>query len=122
MWQGRISSGGGGGGGRAGGMTNYELRNSMDQKRAPKWVVGEGCFRRGGGGGGLRAGGGLAGTPSSQGPPMVPAEGGPHILKSCWHRRRRSNNLSVSLKNWKGRRGGGSRGGYPTSSYGVRPF
>ena len=34
----------------------------------------EGPIRRGGGGG-------LAGTPSSSGPPMVPTEGGPKILK-----------------------------------------
>ena len=39
---------------------------------------------------------------------MVPAEGGPKILKleSPWHRRRRSKILAVSLKHWKGRRGG----------------
>ena len=63
--------------------------------------------------------------PSSQGPPMVPAEGGPRILKrkSSWHRRRRSKTLAVTLKHRKGRRGGGSRGGGGTpSSCGVRPF
>ena len=32
-------------------------------------------------------------------------------LKSSWHRRRRSKNLAVSLKRWKGRRGGGLGGG-----------
>ena len=39
---------------------------------------------------------------------MAPAEGGPKILKvqSSWHRRRRSKTLAVSLKHWKGRRGG----------------
>ena len=57
----------------------------------------------------------VAGTPppSSQGPPMAPAEGGPKILKckSSWHRRRRSKTLAVSLKHWKRRRGGGPGGG-----------
>ena len=49
-----------------------------------------------------------------------PAEGGPKFLKlkSSWHRRRRSKILAVSLIG----KGGGSRGGYPPSSYGVRPF
>ena len=49
------------------------------------------------------------GPPSSQGPPMVPTEGGPKIwkLKSSWHRRRRSNILAVSLEDWNGRKGGG---------------
>ena len=39
---------------------------------------------------------------------MVPAEGGPNVLKrkSSWHQRRRSKTLAVSLKYWKGRRGG----------------
>ena len=43
--------------------------------------------------------------PSSQGPPIVPAEGGPNILKlkSSWHRRRRSKSCAISLKHWKGR-------------------
>ena len=51
----------------------------------------------------------MAGTPSSQGPPMVPAESGPKNLKlkSSWPRRRRSKILTVSLKHWKGRGGGG---------------
>ena len=57
---------------------------------------------------------------------MVPAEGGPKILKlkSSWHRRLRSKMWAVSLKQWKGRRGGGSRGGGypPPSACGVRPF
>ena len=60
-------------------------------------------------------GGGLARTPpSSQGPPMVPAKGGPKNLKlkSTWHRRRRRKILAVSLKHWKGR-GGGVQGGVP---------
>ena len=63
---------------------------------------GQGCIRRGGRGVWL-------GPPSSQGPPVVPAEGGPKIvkLKSSWHRRRRSKILAVSLKHWKGRREGG---------------
>ena len=38
---------------------------------------------------------------------MVPAKGGP---KFSWHRRRRSKILAVSLKHWKGRRGGGVTG------------
>ena len=87
-------------------------------------AAGEGCVRRGGGGGGLRGGGGGVGwdPPSSQGPPMGPAEGGQtnFKLQSSWHR---SKILAVSLKHWKGRRGGGSRGGgTPPSSCGVRPF
>ena len=59
--------------------------------------------------------GGGRGPPSSQGPSVVPAEGGPKVLrlKSSWHR---SKNLAVSLKHRKGRRGGGG------SSCGVRPF
>ena len=73
--------------------------------------------------GGDGRGGGLAGTPPPAtiggtfgGPPMVPAEGGPKILKlqSSWHRSKIS---AVSLKHWKGRRGGS-----PPSSCGVRPF
>ena len=48
----------------------------------------------------------------SLGPPMVPAERGPKIVKhkSSWPR---SKILAVSLKHWKGRSGGGggSRGG-----------
>ena len=45
---------------------------------------------------------------------MVPAKGGPKNLnlKSSWHRRRRSKILAVTLKHWKGRRGG-SRGCTP---------
>ena len=68
-------------------------------------VGGQYALERGGGGVGWD-------PPSSQGPPMVPAEGRPKILKlkSCWHRRRRSKILAVSLKHWKGR-GGGPGGG-----------
>ena len=63
---------------------------------------GGGCIRRGG----LKGGGG-----SSYGPCRRRAE----IffkLKSSWHRRR-SKILAVSLKHWKGRRGGGVQGGVP---------
>ena len=51
--------------------------------------------------------GGWLGPPSSQGPPMVPAEGEPKVLKlkPSWRRRRRSKILAVSPKHWKGRRG-----------------
>ena len=67
------------------------------------------------GGGGGR--GVWLGPPSSQGPPMVPAEGRSKFstLKSSWHRRCRSKILVVNLKHWKGRRGGGggSRGEVP---------
>ena len=38
------------------------------------------CEKGGRGGGGLKGGGGWLGSPSSQGPPMVPAEGGPKIF------------------------------------------
>ena len=65
--------------------------------------------------------GGWLGPPSSQGPPMVPAEGRPKIFKgqSSWHRRRRSKILAASLKHWKGRGEGGSRGGgAPPTVYG----
>ena len=50
--------------------------------------------------------------PYSQGPPMVPAEGGPKIFerKSSWHRRHRSKTLAVSLKHWKGGLGRGTGG------------
>ena len=73
----------------------------------------------------MRMGGGVGwDPPSSEGPPMVPAEGGPKILKrkSSWHRRRQSKNLAVSLKHWKGRGRGGLGGVPPPSSDGVRPF
>ena len=66
----------------------------------------QGCIGREAGGGG-----GWPDPPSSYGPLRVPAEGGPKILKpkSSWHRRCRS---KVWLKDWKGRRGGGSKGGW----------
>ena len=59
----------------------------------------------GGGGGGGEGGVGWD-PPSSQGPPMVVAEGGPKYFKLqlSW---RRSKTLAVSLKHWKKRRGGG---------------
>ena len=59
-----------------------------------------------------RGGRAWRGPPSSGGPPMAPAEGGPKILrlKSSWHRRRRSKILAVSLKHWKGSKGGEERG------------
>ena len=74
-------------------------------------------------GGGEGAEGGERGGGSFLGPAMVPAEGGPNILKlkSSWHRSRRSKILAVSLKHWKGR-GGPGRPPPPPSSYGVRPF
>ena len=56
---------------------------------------------------GLGGGGGGWDPPSSQGPPMVPAKGdhrGPFKLNSSWQR---SKILAVSLKYWKGRKGGG---------------
>ena len=57
---------------------------------------------------------------------MVPSEGGPAILKL----KSLQQHLAVSLKHWKGKRGGAGRGGggpgggrgSPPSSYGVRPF
>ena len=77
---------------------------------------GQGCIRRGVGGGSEGGWKGFAlGPPSSQGPPVVPAEGGPNILKlqSSWHRRRRSKMLAVSLKHWKGNGEEGRRGPPP---------
>ena len=56
---------------------------------------------------------------------MVPAEGGPKVLKpkSSWHRRRGSKILAVSLKHWKGRRRGWGEGVTPPPpSCGVRLF
>ena len=43
---------------------------------------------------------------------MVPAEGGPRILKlkSTWHRRHRKKILAVSLKHWKRSEGPGGGG------------
>ena len=60
-------------------------------------------------------GGVWLGSPSSWGPLVVPAEGGPKTFKpeSSWRRRHRSKNLAVSLKHWEWREwgGGGSGGG-----------
>ena len=51
---------------------------------------------------------------------MVPAKGGPKILKlkSSWHRRRRSKILAVSLKHWKGKTGGHPGGVYEDDGVG----
>ena len=106
----------------SGASTNGQRRRCLDRRRGSRDVLEGGV-----GGGEWRGGreGGLAGTPSSQGPPVVPSR---RILKrkSSWHRRRRSKILAVSLQHWKGGKGGGSRGvqGGPTppSYYGVRPF
>ena len=90
--------------------------NEQTQLRA-RGGGGGGCSRKGGGGGegfseGGRGGGFGWDPPSSQGPPVVPAEGaegGPKKIflkrKSSWHRRRRTKILAVSLKHWKGRCG-----------------
>ena len=51
---------------------------------------------------------------------MVHAEGEPKILKSSGRRRRRAK-FWLSASNI-GRGGSESRGGYPPSSYGARPF
>ena len=67
----------------------------------------------------------MAGTPP---PPRVPLWSPPKVgqkvlkLKSSWHQRRQSKIFAVSLKHWKGRGGVQGEGGYPSSSYGVRPF
>ena len=78
----------------------------------------QGSIRRGGGrgGGSLKRGGGCGRTPPPPSVPLwSPPKGGRKILKlqSSWHRRRRSKILAVSLKHWKGRRGGGVQEGYP---------
>ena len=67
--------------------------------RQTQWVLRE---RRGGGGG-------VAGTPP---PPYSPRRRWAENFESSWHRRRRSKILAVSLKHWKGRRGGGEGGVY----------
>ena len=55
-------------------------------------------------GGGFGGGGGVGRTPpSSYGPPRVPAEGGPKILKLKSSGRR----SKIWLKHWNGRTGGG---------------
>ena len=63
-------------------------------------------------------GGGWLGPSSSQGPPMVPAEGRLNFLKlkSSWHRRRQGKILAVILKHWKGRKG---RGGWHKASVSI---
>ena len=68
-------------------------------------------------------GGGLAGTPSSQGPPLwSPPKAGQKILtlNPLGTEGAEAELLAVSLKRWKGRREGGAPP--PPSSYGVRPF
>ena len=67
-----------------------------------------------------RGGGGWLGPPSSLGPPIIPALGGPKNfnLKYSWHQ---SKIVAVSLKREEGGLWG-SGGGGPPSSYGVRPF
>ena len=69
-------------------------------------------------------GGGGLGPPSSQGYPMVLAEGGPNILKlqSSWHRRRRSKIFGSQPQTLEGAEvGGGSRGGFQGGGGGVPP-
>ena len=61
----------------------------------------------------LGGGGGVGwDPPSSKGPPKVPAEGGPKILKckSSWNRKRRSKNLGCQPQTLKGEERGGGGG------------
>ena len=86
---------------------------------------GGGCIRRGGGGGGVLKVGGRGfwlGLPSSQGPPMVPAEGGPRLTPLGAKGAEAKFWLSASNI---GRGGGGGPPppcANPPPSYGVRPF
>ena len=87
-------------------------------------------LKGGGGRGGLKGGGGGFGwdPPSSQGPPMVPTEGGPKFFESL----NPLNAEGAEAKLWLsasniGRGGGGEEGGLggggaPPSYYGVLPF
>ena len=97
--EGGLKGGGGGRGGSEGGGRGGLKRG------------GEGGSKGGGGGGQ----GGLAGTPLLPGSPFGPPPKAGRNPKSSWHRRRRSKILAVSLKHWKGRRGGvwGGRGVTP---------
>ena len=75
---------------------------------------GSGMYYKGeeeGGKGGSQGGFGWDPSPSSEGPPVVPAEGGPKILKrkSSWHRRGRSKTLASNI----GMGGGEEREGGP---------
>ena len=116
---GPISVGGGGGSKRSAPLfpgPHEEPAHGLH----PRFVVAEiWADREKGGGGGF----GWEPAPPRV-PSMVPAEGRPKVfkLKSSWRRRHQSKILAVSLKHWKGRRGGGSREVTPPSSYGVQPF
>ena len=68
----------------------------------------------GGGGGVCRGRGGWLGPPSSQGPPMVPAEAGPKFVKL------KSLGLKAPPQTLEGEEGGGGGGGW--SRGGVRPL
>ena len=85
-----------------------------------KGGLGQGCIRRGGGGGE----GGLAGTPSSQGHPVVLAEGRPRRSLNPLGTEGAEAKFWLSASNI-GRAGGvgrGPGGGGTPSSCGIRPF
>ena len=104
-----------GGGWRVGAVrTSHPLRCKQQQKG--RTLRGRDVLEGGEGGGSEGGGGGgWLGPPSSWGPPMVPAEGGPKNfkLKSSW---RQSKILAVSPKHLEEEEeggGGGVRGGTP---------
>ena len=103
-----LEKGGGDGFGFGGAILRLTGRLGRGSMKSPTTLH----IGRPGGKGGLKGGGGggvKCDPSSSEGPPMVPTEGGPKILKlnSSWHRRGRSKISAVSLKHWKGRTGGG---------------
>ena len=92
--------GGGGGGAQRLRCASPQAAPTAPASKATKYERGGGALK------GRGEGGVWLGPPSSQGPPMVPAEGRPKNkkLKLSGRQRRRSKTLAVSLKHWKGRR------------------
>ena len=104
-----------------GGLHGLQRTEEARTRGAQGREVLEGGGGRGGGGlkGGARGGGGSAGSP----PPMVPAEGRPKnfeasILLALKVPRQNCGCQPQTLQEEEG----GGQGGYPPSSYAVRPF